>query len=312
MTKMLVLCITWLLAGCAVGDDSDQDVAADPDELAVRGPTKLIALGGSITAGQGLDPHTTNSFTGCPSESPAAYPALMARSLGLELVQAACSGATAANILPSRDPDFEAQRVSVTDAQGHHVIRILSSQFDKVKNDLRGNIVVLFVGGNDTGYIGDIITCFTHTGCPTDAAHTADFKRRAKTLEHHITALIRYIEAQEPAKILVNEYYAVAEVESDVACVPSPPYHRPAQSPGIDWLKARLSDLNNAIRSGAQAAGHSNVKLVSPVLVRHYICAVSPNKAWVAGPGLHDGATAHPTYEGQAYLARLNEEILRP
>jgi hypothetical protein len=97
---MLSLCLLGLLASCIVGND---DPHATQSELAIARPAKLIALGGSITAGAGLEPHTTNSFTGRPRESAAAYPALMAKDQGLELVQAACSGATAANILPSSD-----------------------------------------------------------------------------------------------------------------------------------------------------------------------------------------------------------------
>ncbi len=232
-----------------------------------------------------------------------------AHDLGLDLVQAACSGATAENILPSSDPDFSAQPAK--DAPNGH----WPSQLDTVAygegmpNDIDGNLVVLFVGGNDTQYIGDINWCFEHTlGCPHDAYHTADFQEKAAKLQGYVARLVRYIEEKKPAMVVVNEYDSVAPNRGAMSRVPDP-FHRPAQSPGLDWLNARLVDLNDAIESGARAGGYSNVRVVKPDFSGHYICAQEP---WVAGLGQHDGANAHPTVEGQHTLATLDEQALKP
>ena len=232
----------------------------------------------------------------------------MAKDLGLQLVQTACSGATAANIVPG---NLAAHKVQA-DTKGTEMDLVPASE-------VKGNIVTLFVGGNDTGWIGYIGDCFSHStkngyplttggvywpmGCPTDAAHTADFQNSLPALQANITAIVSTLKSDGAADIIVDEYYAVATTESDVSCVPSN-YHAPAQSPGINWLQTLLPKLNNAIYSGAKAGG---AKVVIPNFSGHYMCASDP---WVAGPGLNDGDTAHPTYDGQKYLAKLNEAVL--
>jgi len=277
-----------------------------------KGPTKLISLGGSIAAGAGLDPYGVNTLTGCPSESSASFPAIMAKDLDLQLVQAACSGATAANILPGN-------------LSGHKVqADTKATEMDLVPaTEVKGNIVTLFVGGNDSGWIEDIGDCFSHStqngypmtsdgvawpmGCPTDATQTADFENSLPTLQTNIKTIVSTLKNEGAADVVVDEYYAVAATESDISCIPTNTaahYHVPAQNPGINWLQARLPELNRAIYNGAVAGG---AKVVVPNFSGHYMCASDP---WVAGPGLNDGATAHPTYDGQKYLAKLNEAAL--
>jgi hypothetical protein len=190
-------------------------------------------------------------------------------------------------------------------------------------SEVKGNIVTLFVGGNDSGWIEYIGDCFSNStkngypmtsggvswpmGCPTDATHTADFQNSLPTLQANIKTIVSTLKNDGAADVLVDEYYAVATTGSDVSCIPTNTaahYHVPAQSPGINWLQARLPELNQAIYNGAVAGG---AKVVVPNFSGHYMCASDP---WVAGPGLNDGDTAHPTYDGQKYLAKLNEAAL--
>lgn len=279
-----------------------------------KGATKLISLGGSIAAGAGVGTGVTNTLTGCSRMSGASFAAIMAKDEGLQLVQAACSGATAANVLPSNLAGNKVQAGTK------------ATEMSLVAPYVHGNVVTLFVGGNDSDWIGDIGDCFANSaqngypktdasgvywplGCPTDATHTAEFKSSLPTLQNNVKTIVSTLNNEGAAEVIVDEYYPVATAESDVSCVPTNTaghFHIPAQNPGIDWLQARLPELNAAIHDGALAAG-GNVKVVTPNFAGHYMCAGDP---WVAGPGLNDGATAHPTVDGQQYLAKLNESAL--
>ncbi|MEO0491809.1 MAG: SGNH/GDSL hydrolase family protein [Actinomycetota bacterium] len=176
-TVMIGLLVTW------VAHDTD---AADPNEfndetalLAVGGQgtaqsdsavpqpvSWLVALGDSYISGEGAD----DFFAGTNSpgsndcrRAPTAYPQLVGRELGMSVLSFACSGAETKHLLS------EPQKSDPTVIGSRPQLDAFESWLTSEQPDL--GIVLLSIGGNDSGF-SDVINA-----CLTPSANCADAER---------------------------------------------------------------------------------------------------------------------------------------
>lgn len=251
--------------------------------------SKLVSLGGSIAAGLGIKPPlhslqngqsaTAGSARKCGrTEGSFAY--ILSKIKGLQLIQAACSGATSE--------------------------RVRGTELTETKEDIKGNLVFLtFTGANDIGWINKQTACLTK-GCKTiPGAYNADGSPAIPTAKlHRLTANLRYIlktiHHEGAKRIIVDQYYAVTQ--GDPFCLKNSPFSKSDYA----WMTAELRALNAAIKAGVTET-KVGAKLVKPNFNGHGICEPHP---WVAFPGFGAGAAEHPTAAGQRYLARLNKAAL--
>ena len=104
---------------------------------------RYVALGSSYAAGGGLGTPDPAGFPGC-GRTTMAYPYLVAGALDLDLVNAACGGATIDNITGTP------QRLQGWDGSISSVPR----QIESVGSDT--GLVTITIGGNDVNYVGNL------------------------------------------------------------------------------------------------------------------------------------------------------------
>lgn len=166
---------------------------------ATRRPTgraDYVALGSSYAAGSGLGGRVAGAPFVC-GRGAASYPRRLARELGLSLVDASCSGATAAQVL-SGGQYFQRPQIAAVNAGTR--------------------LVTLTVGGNDLHYVGDLLGLakakddgFVGWAAPKllHAPHRVS-PRDAAVLRSHIGSIVQVVRARAPdARIVVVAYPAI-------------------------------------------------------------------------------------------------------
>lgn len=271
----------------------DQELSNEP---------RLVVLGGSIAAGFGLAPQSASNRCGRSKDG---FGDFIAKDRHFRLVQAACSSARSAEAIYGQPHRQESQ------------LRLVAS-------DVRGSTVIVGpFGGNDVDWTREANVCLLH-GCKaltasrnraTISAGVYDPNKNPAVYQIHLEQLginlgiiLRTLKHEHAKKIIVDEYYSVADSLNGLNCL----YERRTvtgathsfSQADLDFLTARLNALNTVIATQAHAVRATRVQ---PDFRGHGVCAA---ESWVAVHGFHDGAPMHPTFAGQAALARFNEAAL--
>lgn len=279
--------------------------------------TEYVALGDSYAAGYGLAQPTDRPVAAC-GQSALDYPHLIASSLGLDLTDVSCAGATTADIVSTRqhgaDPQAEA----------------LGSQT---------KVVTVSIGGNDAGLFSTASKCIAvakegpviSSGASTcrSALVTDGVDSLAAAIDGHVTSGLRSafatIASRAPqAKVIVVGYPAIFP---DAAHTPPAGCFRPVVSAStlteglptngfpftatdVKYLSGVQDHLDDALRSATKAAGFTYVSTLAATRA-HSGCSTSGSYmqgiTLIASAGFSDislqRGALHPNAAGARFLA---------
>lgn len=240
---------------------------------------QYVALGSSFAAGIGLGPREPGSPLVC-MRSTNGYPQQLARMTGLALVDMTCSGSTTEHVL-----------------HGGQVF--LGPQLAAIGANTQ--LVTITSGGNDVGYIGDLMFAAGRGGPLAKllwkgpkSLKQRDFAKVGENLARIVDEIRRRAPA---AKIVVVSYPAVLP---------------PQGTCGILGVDARMADLAREVaarlrdttRTAAERSGALLVDMAA-VGVDHHVCSASP---WVNGATPPEGTPFHPNAAGAKAAA---EEVFK-
>lgn len=239
--------------------------------------TKVYAaLGDSVAAGLGLKKASgaTSRDVQC-GRSPQAYTTTIARATNLPIINAACSGATAGDMVTE-------QGVS-----GPNIPPQLDAAFAQGTPEL----MTITAGANDAHWRGFLRACYA-TNCATSTSTTAA-NAYLVSLQLKLYYMFYAIQSRSagtpPPRVYVTGYYNPL---SD-SCLGS----RISNTEMI-WLNAEAKALNQTIQNVTNAFS-SFATFVPVSFAGHDICSSSP---WVQG--LNGKAPFHPTATGQQAIAK--------
>lgn len=247
--------------------------------IAAPAPTatgRYVALGDSVAAGLGLGVTSENSLADqrC-GRSAQAYPYLVAEAKQLDLTHAACSGATAGDLITP-------QGVS-----GPNISRQISTVFANGQPDL----ITVTAGANDSQWSRFIYKCYQLTcGTSTDTtiANSALVVLQAK-LSAFFSELKLRSDGGQPPQTIMTGYYNPLSANCNAQT-------QQLSSAELAWIEANVSALNQTIKQVTEQFSFASFAPVD--FSGHDICSADP---WVQG--LTDQAPIHPTVEGQRVIA---------
>ena len=253
-------------------------------------PPVYVALGDSYTAGPVI-PVQQNNPAGC-LRSDHNYPHLVAATLGLQLRDASCSGATTADMTSPQN---------VTPGPAN------PPQFDSLTTDTR--VVTLGIGGNDIGFVSVIENCGAHS--PIGPTVSGDMTCR----QHYVSpsgddqisdaiqatapkvgAVLDGIHGRAPAaKVYVVNYLDILPL-TGTGCWPQ----MPLTQTDVPYLRAKEVELNSMLANEANShraqlidaysasVGRDTCQLpiarwVEPVVPVNPAAPVHPNAVGMAG-----------------------------
>jgi len=235
---------------------------------------EYVALGSSFAAGIGLGQRAHDSPIQC-FRTVGGYPTLVAKKTGMRLVDMSCSGSTTKHILSGGQLLLGPQLAAIGTAT---------------------KLVTITSGGNDVGYIGDLMVASGNMGQlgawwhgdiePADA-------RPYDAVTDNLIKIIHSVRQKAPsAKILIINYPAII-----------PPNGRCA-SLGISKQQADISrdiaqQLALATKHAADEAGAQLID-IAKASVGHDVCSKVP---WVNGASVETGTAFHPNSAGAAAAA---------
>lgn len=242
-----------------------------------------VALGDSVAAGQGLPPNGTNVGASAQcGRSDQAYPNIVAARLSTDLVSAACSGATAGDLLTSQDrvgSDIPAQ---LDTAFAHGTPALMS----------------ITAGANDAHWAGFLQKCYTQTcGTQSDNWRVQMYLASLRLKLHFALAHIALRSGSTPPTVVVTGYY------NSLSGQCAADEHLTADE--LTWLSGEVQALNDALRQIVSL--HSFASFAPVDFTGHDLCS---GQSWVQG--LSDPAPFHPTAAGQAAIARAVVGVLQP
>ncbi|PZF06934.1 hypothetical protein DEI98_17045 [Curtobacterium sp. MCLR17_034] len=297
-----------------------------------------VALGDSYAGGFGVAPYGSGPAAGC-FQSTTDYPHQVAASLGLQLDDRACAGATTGNI----------SRVAQKTGAGSATAPV---QADALSKDT--DVVTVSIGGNDLGFSGVIANCValdkagpvfseihgkTYDHCKdyyAPVVHGVTRDRLASRIRTvvapRLAATFRVIAQRAPqAKVFVVGYPMLAPgaAQAPKGCFSSllgdsglePPFPQnafPFTATDTAYFHRTQNALDAAVKAAAKARGFTYVSTLQGSAA-HTPCAAS-GSAWMAGLTLTDRGTAanstplagtkysilfgalHPNAAGIAYL----------
>jgi lysophospholipase L1-like esterase len=257
-------------------------------------PQRYVALGDSYAAGP-LIPLQEEPW-GC-LKSTNNYPKFLARNLGLDLVDATCSGA---------------QSKHMTESQGVSP-RPNPPQFDRL--DAGVDMVSLQVGGNDIGFSGIADACvqagIEGTSCKSkyvDEDGNDELRRRIENVAPRIAAAVQGIRDRSPdADVFLLGYPGIFSMGEQASC--------PAMAVGEDdaqYLRGVQEALNAMIAEQAEANGAVYVDVYGPSAGKT-ACDL-PVLRWVEPlVPVNAAAPIHPNIMGMLEMADVLEaEVLAP
>lgn len=235
---------------------------------------QYVALGSSFAAGLGLGPRAVASPVQC-FRSTGGYPALAAKRTGLRLVDMSCSGSTTEHIL-------------------HGGQMLLGPQLAAIGPQAR--LVTITSGGNDIGYVGDLMAASGSMGPLAGWANGAiksaadrPYTRVAANLEK----IVGQVRKRAPkALIVIVSYPALMPREGNCAATGV----SDAQADISRSVAARLVEVT---RNAAAASDAAFVDM-DALSVGHDVCSASP---WVNGVVPSAGTAFHPNAAGAAATA---------
>lgn len=248
---------------------------------------EYVALGSSFAAGFGLGPRVPGSPVHC-FRSNGGYPSLLARRLGLRLVDMTCTGSTTEHIL-----------------RGGQLL--LGPQVDALGASTR--LVTITSGGNDIGYIGDLMAgsgAMGRMGTWWHGAIRPASGRAYGTVTENLEKIVGEVRKRAPqADIVIINYPAAL------------PPHGTCAGIGISADQAQISRevaqrLAEATRLAVTRAG---VRLIdmAEYSAGHHACSAQP---WVngklgGGAAPEHGAAFHPNAAGAAATAERIAALLQ-
>lgn len=266
----LLLVASVLVAGCSGSDEPGRSAR----------PTSYVALGDSFVSGPGILPHVPSSGTCLRSERD--YPALLAATLDVDVVDVSCGGATTDHVL----------RDNTTGAAP------IPAQIDAVTTDT--DLVTIGIGGNDGRYYeGYFNSCLFPAYRSSDGCRTFAEEQGPQILVTTRAAITRTIEAVQrrapAARVVVVGYLRI--LPSSGAC-PSMSI-APADVAQADRAQRALEQ---AQQDAAREAGAAFVS-VRRASEGHDACAAAD--PWVNGleNSVDDGIYLHPTSAGMRAVA---------
>lgn len=250
-------------------------------------PAQYVALGSSFAAGLGLGPRAAGSPFFC-MRSINGYPQQLARMAGLSLVDASCSGATTRHVL-------------------HGGQFFQPAQLDAL--DSTTELVTLTAGGNDVGYIRDLVFLAKRRKPGLAAAllrtvwsgpKPAELRNFAG-LRDNFDAIFAEIARRAPiARVFAVTYPAILPPEGTCPNLGMTEQEAEIMRQVADRLAEVTCDAANA----AKAATIDMAKLSAG----HHACSAMP---WVFGDEPKSPAF-HPTLSGAEATARKILGAIRP
>ncbi|WP_397589064.1 SGNH/GDSL hydrolase family protein [Sphingorhabdus sp.] len=237
---------------------------------------EYVALGSSFSAGIGLGPRIAGSPVHC-FRTAGGYPALVAQKAELRLVDMSCSGSTTKHILSGGQLLLGPQLAAIGPAT---------------------KLVTITSGGNDVGYIGDLMAASGNMGWFGAWWH-GDIKsadaRPYDVVTANLNAIITSVRQTAPsAKILIVNYPAIIPPIGSCAAL------------GISKAQAAISrDLAQQLALATKrAADETGAQLVdiAKASIGHDVCSKMP---WVNGASVQTGTAFHPNAVGAAATADL-------
>jgi lysophospholipase L1-like esterase len=235
---------------------------------------EYVALGSSFAAGIGLGQRAHDSPIQC-FRTVGGYPTLVAKKTGLRLVDMSCSGSTTKHILSGGQLLLGPQLAAIGKAT---------------------KLVTITSGGNDVGYIGDLMVASGNMGQlgawwhgdiePADA-------RPYDAVTDNLIKIIHSVRQKAPsAKILIINYSAIIPPNGGCAAL------------GISKQQADISrDLAQQLALATKrAVDESGAQLIdiAKASVGHDVCSKVP---WVNGASVKTGTAFHPNSAGAAATA---------
>jgi hypothetical protein len=235
---------------------------------------EYIALGSSFAAGIGLGQRAHDSPIQC-FRTVGGYPTLVAKKTGMRLVDMSCSGSTTKHIL------FGGQL-------------LLGPQLAAIGPATK--LVTITTGGNDVGYIGDMMVASGNMGRLGAWWHgdiePADARPYDVVTDNLITIINSVGQKAPSAKILIVNYPALL-----------PPNGR-CSALGISKEQADISRdvAQQLVLATKRAADQSGAQLVdiAKASMEHDVCSKVP---WVNGASVKAGTAFHPNSTGAAATA---------
>ncbi|WP_225625955.1 ricin-type beta-trefoil lectin domain protein [Streptomyces werraensis] len=256
---------------------------AESQPAAVASGLGYVAMGSSFAAGPGIPPTQDSGGAATCARSANNYPSIVARTIGANLTDVSCSGATTANLLTTSQSGQPPQVQAVTAAT---------------------RVVTVTIGGNDVNYLGSINTysCQTSggTNCGTVDRNAIDqtFPALAGRLQNVVNAIRG---AAPQAHVYLVNYFTLLPDPGVCANVPL----TDDQATFERGIASRLAD---ATAAAAASTGATLVDLAAASR-GHDACSASP---WVESYRPAAGrATYHPNEAGMAAAAALVQSALR-
>jgi lysophospholipase L1-like esterase len=281
------------LAGCSGDEPSPTTSPSSASASGTDSTTRYVALGDSYTAAPGVP--TTDPQDPC-AQSDHNYPHLLAQELGYALDDVSCSGA---------------DTTSLTGEQQVRGGTARPPQLDAVTQDTQ--VVTLGIGGNDFSLFGTIVgTCLgvasqDPQGAPCrdqlDVGGEDQLAQHIDQVGDRVRGVLETImQRATDARVFVIGYPQPVPAQSQCTLLPL--------AVG-DYAYARQSveELDDALRSAAEATGATYVDLLGPS-EGHDICA--GDDAWVNGlvTDVDRAIAFHPfEVEQQAVAALVKDQL---
>jgi lysophospholipase L1-like esterase len=268
-----------LLVALALG--ASTSLVAKP---AVPAPgDRYVAMGSSFAAGPGVGPNTPGTPARC-GRGTLNYPNLLAKDLGLDLVDATCSGATTQHVL---GPWNE-----------------LAPQIDSV--DAKARLVTITIGGNDIAFVGNIFAAACEQMVKPDP-RCQKWREVSEDEwagdEERMRRILRTVRERAPnARIVFVDYISVLPLARDCAALPITP-ERLEQSHAAAKRLARIT-------ARVARAEKAEVFKFSELSRDHAPCSAVPWSNGMAAPE-GDGIPIHPNRLGHVEAAKALGEFLR-
>jgi lysophospholipase L1-like esterase len=240
--------------------------------------SNYVALGDSVAAGAGLG---ANLDTICDRSS-AAYPALLAQSLGTSVNNLACSGAKV-------DEGIYGSQVRGGTS--------LSPQIDAAYANGKPDLITITIGANDVRWQGFVRDCYVwECGSSLDKARAVVYRADLRYELYMALKRIDQLSGKTEPTVLVNGYYnPIPKSDCDVTSEIS--------ATEAAWLGEQKNYLNQSIRTTASYFDFA--RYVPSNFGGHKLCSA---ESWVQGP--NDVAPLHPNAAGHQALARANLKVL--
>ncbi len=277
----------------------------------------IVALGDSFMSGEGADEYFRGTNTPATNQcrrAPTAYAVTVAEQADRELRFLACSGAKTENIVLNGVGQMPAQSDEV--AGGRPQLQTLRDEIELTRrngNKLKIDLVLLSIGGNDTGFSKIIQACLLPTNC---AENEELWTAKAESLQDDLAETYRQVRSVvgRDVPILVVPY---PEFISPQAC------DKLAGREEFEFVGRFIRVLNNTIHRAAKQEGvlvadlsgvFEERKQCDPNPAVNLIVLSPPSGANVLdrlGPGNWIHNSMHPRPEGHALQAERLGPLVR-